>query len=95
MDAKKQFYVAFTFLDLRYLAIVTAPRRPARLEFATYEEFHEAMDSLGELWSMRGETPDPIQYGIDDVAVWQKQLAHVKELVIQPQADTKPPWARF
>lgn len=85
MHEPGHFYVAYTFCGLRYLAKVNAPGRPLKTEFGTYEEFRDAMDELGHLCSMKGETPDPIQYGIDDAAVWEKQLTEVKEIIVQDQ----------
>jgi hypothetical protein len=89
-----EFYVTCEWLELEYVAHVSAPRAPERLMFACYEEFRAAMEELGHTWALTCETPNPQYYAFDSLEVWTKQLAHVREFIPHEPTPTRQrePW---
>jgi hypothetical protein len=80
-----EFYVTFEWNELRYVAVVTAPEVPAKLDFGSYQELREAMEGLGHLWEMTFEMPHPDQFAFEDTEVWEKQLAlAIEQIPIEP-----------
>jgi hypothetical protein len=80
-----EFYVSFEWNELRFIALVTAPERPAKLDFGSYEELRNAMESLGHLWEMAFEMPHPDELRSRDTEVWEKQIARaIEQIPIDP-----------
>ncbi len=67
------------------VGFVVAPERPAKLDFANYEELRDAMESLGNLWEMTFEMPHPDELGENELEVWEKQLTRaIEQIPIDP-----------
>ncbi len=76
-----EFYVSFEWNELRFIGFVVAAERPAKLDFANYEELHDAMEALGNLWEMTFEMPHPSELAVNEIEVWEQQLARAIERI--------------
>src|SRR5262245_1541469 len=76
-----KFNVSFEWDTIKFIGVVSAPKLPAKVDFASYEELRDAMDALGHLWEMTFEMPHPDELATKETAVWQRQVARAVEQI--------------